>query len=39
MSSIKTSTNLSKNLLSILFIKHMNVAGELVNPNGTTTNS
>jgi hypothetical protein len=39
MSSMKTSTNLSKNLLSTLFIKHMKVAGALVNPNGTTTNS
>jgi hypothetical protein len=30
MSSIKTNTNLSRNLLSTLFIKHIKVAGALV---------
>ena len=36
---MKTNTNMSRNLWSTLFIKHIKVAGELVNPNGTTTNS
>ena len=31
--------NLSKYLLKTLFIRHINVVGAFVRPNGTTTNS
>ena len=34
MSSRKTRTNLSKYLLKTLFIRHINVAGAFVRPNG-----
>jgi len=39
MSSMNIITNLSKYRHNTLFIKHINVAGELVKPNGTTINS
>jgi hypothetical protein len=39
MSSINMKIDVSKYLLRMLFIKHMNVVGALVIPNGTTTNA
>ena len=37
---IKENKNkLVQNLLKTLFIRHINVAGAFVRPNGTTTNS
>ena len=35
----ETRKNLSKYLLKTLFIRHINVVGAFVRPNGTATNS